>query len=94
MAWPVFFYDLIRTELKKKISGGGLTFGPPQYLYHGYALDHTDIKFYKPLYGVTTGNTVRLNSTEVLNQNKTFVPLVGYLIAEVESNELHLLALL
>ncbi len=22
----------------KQISGGGLTFGPPQYLYHGYAL--------------------------------------------------------
>ncbi len=21
----------------KKIFGGGLTFGPPQYLYHGYA---------------------------------------------------------
>ncbi len=27
-----------RLNLKKKISGGGLTFGPPQYLYHGYAL--------------------------------------------------------
>ncbi len=23
----------------KNISGEGLTFGPPQYLYHGYALD-------------------------------------------------------
>ncbi len=24
----------------EKISGGGLTFGPPQYLYHGYAPAH------------------------------------------------------
>ncbi len=29
--------DLIRDRTLKKISGGGLTFGPPQYLYHGYA---------------------------------------------------------
>ncbi len=38
MAWPVCFYDLIHDWTLKKISGGGLTFGPPpQYLYHGYA---------------------------------------------------------
>ncbi len=38
--WPGLFVFTIwsATELKKKISGGGLTFGPPQYLYHGYAL--------------------------------------------------------
>ena len=30
--------ELLEMYLKKKKSGEGLSFGPPEYLYHGYAL--------------------------------------------------------